>query len=536
MIIHNPGRLTVDPDNEPIYTRLVIVATRIAEASVTINELRLVVDTGKDLLFTFSPQMGGLVSNPAMISNQSFLQRKGRLGRVGPGKYIGLYDEVLLKTSKRRVDIEDQGIPPLDMLKWFHYMPIKEVIKHNAPVYIVNAQKDTWQYQLDILKMHKLLSENNKLTLKGLEALECSKAIHQGQLFPATMNSILGNGLCMAVGMMNAVRANVSNEYVELLKTLMYPPQDDEEAVDDEIEDCPCSLQYIDNTDTVDAKNTDNTEPVDIPLTWPGYNMLQRWVPIAMTAVDAFVNGYKQFIVEKTPTGYLGNLKHTYTIPGAPPDTDLAVAIELDGRCTDAGSVVVTRTLEQKFTEMRVDWEDATWAGKVFGLDRGVMVIQNFQDIYDEFENDTDDNKEIYGMMFYHAYRNCGLIHKYWKSLESWMDADFKEMKCKSKSKAFYEDVWAKATKKEQTLLINLIVSMSLPSPPIDKRRGFQWYKDWFQLVPKLDRDATTAKWTAAAKKKLHHTRFVHRCSSGVMYFMVTDDAILSLEELEKLR
>ena len=54
-------------------------------------------------------------------------------------------------------------------------MPIKEVLSNTAPVYIVPAPSETWNYQIGILKLHKLLSADNKLTLKGLEALQCRK-------------------------------------------------------------------------------------------------------------------------------------------------------------------------------------------------------------------------------------------------------------------------------------------------------------------------------------------------------------------------
>lgn len=71
---------------------LVIAASPIAESSVTIDSLVLVIDTG---LYT-SPYGGGKVS---FITLNSMTQRKGRIGRVRPGTFIRLYDLSKLKNA-----------------------------------------------------------------------------------------------------------------------------------------------------------------------------------------------------------------------------------------------------------------------------------------------------------------------------------------------------------------------------------------------------------------------------------------------------
>jgi hypothetical protein len=73
------------------YSRVVIVATNIAEASITISSLRYVVDTGTQKIGLYDPFTGdnSLVLIP--ISESSRLQRKGRVGRVASGTVYYMY-------------------------------------------------------------------------------------------------------------------------------------------------------------------------------------------------------------------------------------------------------------------------------------------------------------------------------------------------------------------------------------------------------------------------------------------------------------
>ncbi|CAH1269625.1 DHX35 [Branchiostoma lanceolatum] len=74
-------------------TRKVVVATNIAEASITINGIVYVVDSGFVKLRAYNPQSGveSLVITP--VSQASADQRAGRAGRVRSGKVFRLYTE-----------------------------------------------------------------------------------------------------------------------------------------------------------------------------------------------------------------------------------------------------------------------------------------------------------------------------------------------------------------------------------------------------------------------------------------------------------
>ncbi|EFJ24564.1 hypothetical protein SELMODRAFT_101229 [Selaginella moellendorffii] len=81
----------------PPGTRKVILATNIAETSVTIPGIRYVVDPGLVKSRSYNPRIGleSLIVVP--VSKAQALQRSGRAGREGPGKCYRLYMEETFK-------------------------------------------------------------------------------------------------------------------------------------------------------------------------------------------------------------------------------------------------------------------------------------------------------------------------------------------------------------------------------------------------------------------------------------------------------
>ena len=83
----------------PAGARKVVVATNIAEASLTIDGIYYVVDPGFSKQKAFNAKLGmdSLVVTP--ISQASARQRAGRAGRTGPGKCYRLYTEAAYKSE-----------------------------------------------------------------------------------------------------------------------------------------------------------------------------------------------------------------------------------------------------------------------------------------------------------------------------------------------------------------------------------------------------------------------------------------------------
>ncbi|RIA95786.1 pre-mRNA splicing factor [Glomus cerebriforme] len=80
-------------EQTPHNTRKVIVATNIAEASITVEGIVYVIDCGFVKLRAYNPKTGMESLTVVEISKASAQQRAGRAGRVMPGKAYRLYTE-----------------------------------------------------------------------------------------------------------------------------------------------------------------------------------------------------------------------------------------------------------------------------------------------------------------------------------------------------------------------------------------------------------------------------------------------------------
>ncbi|KAJ6795426.1 pre-mRNA-splicing factor ATP-dependent RNA helicase DEAH1 [Iris pallida] len=92
----------------PEGARKVVLATNIAETSLTIDGIKYVVDPGFCKIKSYNPRTGmeSLLVNP--ISKASAMQRAGRSGRTGPGKCFRLYT-----AYNYHHDLEDNTVPEI---------------------------------------------------------------------------------------------------------------------------------------------------------------------------------------------------------------------------------------------------------------------------------------------------------------------------------------------------------------------------------------------------------------------------------------
>lgn len=88
--------------------RKVIVATNIAETSLTVDGIMYVVDGGYSKLKVYNPRMGMDTLQITPISQANASQRAGRAGRTGPGKAFHLFTEGAFKN-----DLYIQTIPEI---------------------------------------------------------------------------------------------------------------------------------------------------------------------------------------------------------------------------------------------------------------------------------------------------------------------------------------------------------------------------------------------------------------------------------------
>lgn len=101
------------------YTRVIVIATNIAEASITIPTLKYVVDTGTEKVNMFNYKLRSANLSEMPISDSSRLQRRGRVGRTGPGTVYYAYKSENTKNNKIKFKISIDNISEklFDMLK-----------------------------------------------------------------------------------------------------------------------------------------------------------------------------------------------------------------------------------------------------------------------------------------------------------------------------------------------------------------------------------------------------------------------------------
>ncbi len=99
----------------PSGERKVVLATNIAETSLTIEGVRVVVDAGLARVARFSPRSGMARLETTRVSRAAAVQRAGRAGRESPGVCYRLWDEAeqAALLERARPEILDADLAPL---------------------------------------------------------------------------------------------------------------------------------------------------------------------------------------------------------------------------------------------------------------------------------------------------------------------------------------------------------------------------------------------------------------------------------------
>ena len=141
----------------PPGTRKCVIATNIAEASLTIDGILYVVDPGFCKQKVYSPKLGmdSLVVTP--ISQASAQQRSGRAGRTGPGRCFRLYTESAYKNemlpmtapeiqrtnlAMHVLTLKAMGINDLLHFDWMDPPPVQTLITALQLLYNLGALDD----------------------------------------------------------------------------------------------------------------------------------------------------------------------------------------------------------------------------------------------------------------------------------------------------------------------------------------------------------------------------------------------------------
>ena len=147
------GNLSLDEQQQAIApcrdgTRKVVLATNIAETSLTIDGVNVVVDSGQVREARFDPNTGMTGLHTARISRASSTQRAGRAGRLAPGTCYRLWtesqQEQLAAHTTPEIVRADLAPLALQLLQWGVDDPT-ELQWLDAP------PPGTWQQALDLL-------------------------------------------------------------------------------------------------------------------------------------------------------------------------------------------------------------------------------------------------------------------------------------------------------------------------------------------------------------------------------------------------
>lgn len=104
----------------PSAGRKVILATNIAETSLTVEGVRVVVDSGYHKVMKYDLNRGVDLLELERIPLDSAEQRSGRAGRTAPGHAFRLWDRAIRLAARRVPEIQriDLAAPALDILAW----------------------------------------------------------------------------------------------------------------------------------------------------------------------------------------------------------------------------------------------------------------------------------------------------------------------------------------------------------------------------------------------------------------------------------
>lgn len=133
------------------YNRAVIVATNVAEASITLQNLRYVIDTGYAKTVIYDALEGIPKTLTLPISRSSSTQRKGRVGRVASGVVYYMYDKDKIFYNKTAYKIADSNAKD-------HIVPLLQTDPRDS--HIITEDNDINQIR-NLRHLKKLVFDRN---------------------------------------------------------------------------------------------------------------------------------------------------------------------------------------------------------------------------------------------------------------------------------------------------------------------------------------------------------------------------------------
>lgn len=151
----------------PPRTRKVIIATNIAETSVTVPGVRFVIDSGKCKKKQYSSRLGLDSLLVKAVSKSAANQRKGRAGREAPGTCYRLYTEQTYLTFDQDNDPEILRCDLTQMVLGLKARGVDDIV--NFPLLTRPARHSLEKAILHLLQLKALDEMTGQITALGLE-------------------------------------------------------------------------------------------------------------------------------------------------------------------------------------------------------------------------------------------------------------------------------------------------------------------------------------------------------------------------------
>lgn len=151
------------------YNQKLVMATNVAESSLTIDGLKYVIDSGYELFSYFDPESIAHILEPRLIAKSSALQRRGRVGRTEAGICYHLLTESQFNSLKpfQDPDILRQDIT-MDLLKIIKGTKTESYIDgFDVLTQLMDIPKQSYvNYTYNLLKLYKILDSADILEKK----------------------------------------------------------------------------------------------------------------------------------------------------------------------------------------------------------------------------------------------------------------------------------------------------------------------------------------------------------------------------------
>ncbi len=196
----------------PTAERKLILATNVAESSVTIEGVRAVIDSGLARVATYSPWTGLPTLEIARVSKASAKQRAGRAGRTGPGRVLRLYAE---EDYMRRAEQDSPEIVRSDLSQLCLSLRVMR---------FAHLNELDWLDEPPAAAVDRAESLLDRLEASGNMAQQLSRYPLTARLARVLVESLargVGEDGCLAAGLLGS---GVRSEQTDLLAMMDVPP------------------------------------------------------------------------------------------------------------------------------------------------------------------------------------------------------------------------------------------------------------------------------------------------------------------------